>query len=86
MKTTTESRPVGFEHGVEGFAAEVDGFLARVKMSPSRLGREVMDNDRQVARIRKGQAITLSTAVRMRAWMNGYEAGLEDAKGKKTKS
>jgi hypothetical protein len=55
------------------FLAEIEAFLRRHKMAPTRLGLATMNNAKFVRVLRDGEGCTLDTYDKVRAWMRDYD-------------
>lgn len=53
--------------------AQVDAFLARTGMAPTRLGREVMGEASLVARMRDGRSLSLRNANKLLEFMEAHD-------------
>ena len=52
--------------------AEIEKFLNRTGMSPTRFGEKTMNDRALVMRLRDGRDLKLSTAEKLRAFMRNY--------------
>lgn len=57
----------------EQLLSEIEAFLERSGLSPSRFGFEALNDRGFMNRLRAGADVTLGTAERLRAFMSGYE-------------
>lgn len=51
----------------------VERFLKRARMSPSRFGREVLNDSHFVSKLREGRKVREKTSNKVRAWLDRYE-------------
>lgn len=56
---------------VESFRAEVEAFLARTKMQPTKFGEAAVSDPNFVFDLRKGRSARADTIDRVRGFMNG---------------
>ena len=52
---------------------EIDAFLGRTGMTPTRFGQEVMNNSSFVRQLRRGGSVTLRTVDKVRSYMAASE-------------
>lgn len=60
------------------FRDEVEAFLARTEMPPSRFGREARNDSRFVIDLRSGRMPDYQTRAEVRAWMQGWQYDADD--------
>ena len=64
---------------LEAFRAEVEGFLARAKMKPTRFGMEAVRDPNFVRDLRKGRAPSMATADRVLSFIRAQKLAPETA-------
>jgi len=63
----------------EMLLAEIDAFLERTKMAPTRLGVEVLSDGGLVKGLREGRSVSLRNAAKLVAFMSNYRAAQDEA-------
>jgi ketosteroid isomerase-like protein len=52
----------------------IERFLKRTGMTPSRFGREVLNDSHFVSKLREGRRVREKTRIKVKAWLDRHES------------